>query len=46
MCLTGYQMKLGLTNMPNVPLLIVDTDPILSFTKMHAFQHASKQCSM
>lgn len=26
-------MKLELTNMPNVSLLIVDTAPILSFTK-------------
>lgn len=34
-------MKLELTNMPNVSLLIVDTAPILSFTKKHVFQHAS-----
>lgn len=40
-------MKLELTNMPNVSLLIVDTAPILSFTKKkHVFQHASRQCSM
>ena len=29
-------MKLELTNMPNVSLLIVDTAPILSFTKKKA----------
>jgi hypothetical protein len=46
MYLAGYQMALELTSMPNVSLLIVDTAPILSFTKKHVFQLASSvQCN-
>lgn len=39
-CLTGYQMNLELTNMPNVLLLIVDAAPIV-LQKSMFFQHAS-----